>query len=269
MAAQSLVQDSYNEPLETFSTNIMGTVNLFEAVKTCQSVKVVINVTSDKCYEENEQSRGFKETDPLGGYDPYSSSKGCSELVTTAYRNSFFNKNKKSNIVLASVRAGNVIGGGDWAKDRLIPDIMKGILKNETIKIRNPNFIRHWQHVLDPLNGYMILAEKLWDEGEKFAESWNFGPIEDNAKPVSWILEKFNEYWNKGIEWKIDNNEYNHENKFLKLDSSKSNTKLGWNSKIKLEVAIKLIVEWYTKFKNGENMREVSKEQIRYFGKIK
>jgi len=269
LAAQSLVQDSYNEPLETFSTNIMGTVNLFEAVKTCQSVKVVINVTSDKCYEENEQSRGFKETDPLGGYDPYSSSKGCSELVTTAYRNSFFNKNKKSNIVLASVRAGNVIGGGDWAKDRLIPDIMKGILKNETIKIRNPNFIRHWQHVLDPLNGYMILAEKLWDEGEKFAESWNFGPIEDNAKPVSWILEKFNEYWNKGIEWKIDNNEYNHENKFLKLDSSKSNTKLGWNYKIKLEVAIKLIVEWYTKFKNGENMREVSKEQIRYFGKIK
>ena len=269
LAAQSLVQDSYNEPLETFSTNIMGTVNLFEAVKTCQSVKVVINVTSDKCYEENEQSRGFKETDPLGGYDPYSSSKGCSELVTTAYRNSFFNKNKKSNIVLASVRAGNVIGGGDWAKDRLIPDIMKGILKNETIKIRNPNFIRHWQHVLDPLNGYMILAEKLWDEGEKFAESWNFGPIEDNAKPVSWILEKFNEYWNKGIEWKIDNNEYNHENNFLKLDSSKSNTKLGWNSKIKLEVAIKLIVEWYTKFKNGENMREVSKEQIRYFGKIK
>ena len=269
LAAQSLVQDSYNEPLETFSTNIMGTVNLFEAVKTCQSVKVVINVTSDKCYEENEQSRGFKETDPLGGYDPYSSSKGCSELVTTAYRNSFFNKNKKSNIVLASVRAGNVIGGGDWAKDRLIPDIMKGILKNETIKIRNPNFIRHWQHVLDPLNGYMILAEKLWEEGEEFAESWNFGPIEDNAKPVSWILEKFNEYWNKGIEWKIDNNEYNHENKFLKLDSSKSNTKLGWNSKIKLEVAIKLIVEWYTKFKNGENMREVSKEQIRYFGKIK
>lgn len=269
LAAQSLVQDSYSKPLETFSTNVMGTVNLFEAVKTCQSVKVVINVTSDKCYEEKEINRGFKETDPLGGYDPYSSSKGCSELVTTAYRNSFFNKKKKSGIVLASVRAGNVIGGGDWAKDRLIPDIMKGILKNEAIKIRNPNFIRHWQHVLDPLNGYMILAEKLWDEGEKFAESWNFGPIEDNAKPVSWILEKFNEYWEKGIEWKIDNNEYNHENKFLKLDSSKSNTKLGWNSKIKLEMAIELIVEWYTKFKNGENMKEVSKEQIRYFGNIK
>jgi CDP-glucose 4,6-dehydratase len=269
LAAQSLVQDSYNEPLETFSTNIMGTVNLFEAVKTCQSVKVVINVTSDKCYEEKELNRGFKETDPLGGYDPYSSSKGCSELVTTAYRNLFFNKKKKKCILLASVRAGNVIGGGDWAKDRLIPDIMKGILKNEVIKIRNPNFIRHWQHVLDPLNGYMILAEKLWEEGEEFAESWNFGPIEDNAKPVTWILEKFDEYWDNGIKWKLDNNEYNHENNFLKLDSSKSNTKLGWNSKIKLEIAIKLIVEWYTKFEKGENMKEVSKEQIRYFGNMK
>ena len=269
MAAQSLVQDSYNEPLETFSTNIMGTVNLFEAVKTCQSVKVVINVTSDKCYEEKELSRGFKETDALGGHDPYSSSKGCSELVTSAYRNSFFNKNKNSSIVLASVRAGNVIGGGDWAKDRLIPDIMKGILKNDSIKIRNPNFVRHWQHVLDPLNGYMILAEKMWNEGKEFAESWNFGPIDDNAKPVSWILEKFNVLWDNGIKWELDENEYNHENNFLKLDSSKSNMRLGWISKIELEIAIKLIVEWYTKFKNGENMKEISKEQIRFFIKLK
>ena len=269
MAAQSLVQNSYNEPLETFSTNIMGTVNLFEAVKSCQSVKVVINVTSDKCYEEKELNRGFKETDPLGGSDPYSSSKGCSELVTSAYRKSFFNKNKNSNIALASVRAGNVIGGGDWAKDRLIPDIMKGILKKESIKIRNPNFVRHWQHVLDPLNGYMMLAEKMWDKGEKFAESWNFGPIDDNAKPVSWILEKFNTLWNNGIKWELDEKEYNHENNFLRLDSSKSNTRLGWNSKIELEMAVKLIVEWYSKFKTGENMREVSKEQIRFFTKLK
>ena len=269
LAAQSLVQDSYNEPLETFSTNVMGTVNLFEVVKTCQSVKVVINVTSDKCYEEKELGRGFKETDPLGGYDPYSSSKGCSELVTSAYRSSFFNKNKSSEVVLASVRAGNVIGGGDWAKDRLIPDIMKGILENNSTKIRNPNFIRHWQHVLDPLNGYMMLAEKMWDEGEKFAESWNFGPIDDNAKPVSWILEKFNVFWSNGIKWELDNKEFNHENNFLKLDSSKSNTKLGWISKIELEMAIKLIVEWYTSFKNGKNMREVSKEQIRFFSRLK
>ncbi len=269
MAAQSLVQGSYDDPVETFSTNVMGTVNLFEAIKTSQSTKVVINVTSDKCYEEMELDRGFKETDPLGGYDPYSSSKGCSELVTSSYRNSFFNKNKNSKVVLASVRAGNVIGGGDWAKDRLIPDIMKGILKNDSIKIRNPNFVRHWQHVLDPLNGYMILAEKLWNEKEKFAESWNFGPIEDNAKPVSWILEKFNEIWENGIKWELDNNEFNHENNFLKLDSSKSNTRLGWISKIEIETAIKLIADWYTKFKNGENMREVSKEQIRFFAKMK
>jgi CDP-glucose 4,6-dehydratase len=267
MAAQSLVQGSYDDPVETFSTNIMGTVNLFEAVRVSESTKVVINVTSDKCYEERELDRGFKETDPLGGYDPYSSSKGCSELITSAYRNSFFKKN--SNIALASVRAGNVIGGGDWAKDRLIPDIIKGILKNEVIRIRNPNFVRHWQHVLDPLNGYMTLVEKLWNDGNKFAESWNFGPIDNNAKPVSWILEKFNQFWSNGIEWKLDNKEFNHENKFLKLDSSKSNTKLDWSSKIDLEVAIKLIVEWYTEFKNGGNMKEISKEQIRFFSKLK
>ncbi len=269
MAAQSLVQGSYDDPVETFSTNVMGTVNLFEAIRTSQSTKVVINVTSDKCYEEKELDRGFKETDPLGGYDPYSSSKGCSELITSAYRNSFFKKNNNSDIALASVRAGNVIGGGDWAKDRLIPDIMRGILKNEVIRIRNPNFVRHWQHVLDPLNGYMILAEKLWENGEKFAESWNFGHIENNEKPVSWILEKFNQLWNNGIKWELDNKEFNHENKFLKLDSSKSNTKLGWIPKIDLEVTIELIVEWYTKFKKGENMKEISKEQIKFFSKLK
>jgi CDP-glucose 4,6-dehydratase len=269
MAAQSLVQGSYDDPVETYSTNVMGTVNLLEAVRKSEKTKVVINVTSDKCYEEIELERGFKETDPIGGHDPYSSSKGCSELITSAFRKSFFENKNSQKISLASVRAGNVIGGGDWAANRLIPDIMKGILKNEVIKIRNPSFIRHWQHVLDPLNGYMILVEKLWNEGEEFAESWNFGPIDDNAKPVSWILEKFNQLWNNGIEWKLDNKEFNHENKFLKLDSSKSNTKLDWSSKIDLEIAIKLIVEWYTEFKKGENMKEISKEQIRFFSKLK
>lgn len=268
MAAQSLVQGSYENPLETFSTNVMGTVNLFEAVKISKNTKVIINVTSDKCYEEIKMNRGFKETDPLGGHDPYSSSKGCSELVTSAYRKSFFN-HKNNNISLASVRAGNVIGGGDWAKNRLIPDIMKGILKNEVIKIRNPNYIRHWQHVLDPLNGYLILAERLWNNKEEFAESWNFGPINENAKPVSWILEKFNEIWENGIKWEFDNNDFNHENSFLKLDSSKSNARLKWFSKIEIQTAIKLIVEWYTKYKNGENMKEVCKEQIKYFNKLK
>lgn len=269
MAAQPLVQSSYDNPLETFSTNVMGTVNLFEAIRTSNSTKVVINVTSDKCYEEKELLRGYKETDPIGGYDPYSSSKGCSELITSAYRNSFFKKNSDNSIALASVRAGNVIGGGDWAKNRLIPDIMRGILKNESIKIRNPSFIRHWQHVLDPLNGYMILAERLWNDGEKYSESWNFGPVENNAKPVSWILEKFNQYWKNEIKWELDSKEFNHENKFLKLDSTKSKTKLDWMSKIDLELAIKLIVEWYTKFQNGENMKNVSKEQIRFFSKLK
>lgn len=269
MAAQSLVQGSYENPVETYSTNVMGTVNLLEAVRKSEKTKVVINVTSDKCYEEIEVERGFKETDPIGGHDPYSSSKGCSELITSAFRKSFFENKNSQKISLASVRAGNVIGGGDWAENRLVPDIMKGILKDESIKIRNPNFIRHWQHVLDPLNGYMILAEKLWNNEENYSESWNFGPIDDNAKPVSWMLDKFNEYWENGINWQQDTNEFNHENNFLKLDSTKSKTRLGWMSKIDLELAIKLIVDWYLEFKNGSNMNKITKKQIQFFSKLK
>ncbi len=269
MAAQSLVQGSYENPVETYSTNVMGTVNLLEAVRKSEKTKVVINVTSDKCYEEIELERGFKETDPIGGHDPYSSSKGCSELITSAFRKSFFENKNSQKISLASVRAGNVIGGGDWAENRLIPDIMKGILKNESIKIRNPSFIRHWQHVLDPLNGYMILAEKLWNNEENYSESWNFGPIDNNAKPVSWMLDKFNEYWENGINWQQDTNEFNHENNFLKLDSTKSKTRLGWISKIDLELAIKLIVDWYLEFKNESNMNKITKKQIQFFSKLK
>ncbi len=269
MAAQSLVQGSYENPVETYSTNVMGTVNLLEAVRKSEKTKVVINVTSDKCYEEIELERGFKETDPIGGHDPYSSSKGCSELITSAFRKSFFENKNSQKISLASVRAGNVIGGGDWAENRLVPDIMKGILKNESIKIRNPSFIRHWQHVLDPLNGYMILAEKLWNNEENYSESWNFGPIDNNAKPVSWMLDKFNEYWENGINWQQDTNEFNHENNFLKLDSTKSKTRLGWISKIDLELAIKLIVDWYLEFKNESNMNKITKKQIQFFSKLK
>lgn len=269
MAAQSLVQGSYENPVETYSTNVMGTVNLLEAVRKSEKTKVVINVTSDKCYEEIGLERGFKETDPIGGHDPYSSSKGCSELITSAFRKSFFENKNSQKISLASVRAGNVIGGGDWAENRLVPDIMKGILKNESIKIRNPNFVRHWQHVLDPLNGYMILAEKLWNNEENYSESWNFGPIDNNAKPVSWMLDKFNEYWENGINWQQDTNKFNHENNFLKLDSTKSKTRLGWISKIDLELAIKLIVDWYLEFKNESNMNKITKKQIQFFSKLK
>ena len=269
MAAQSLVQGSYENPVETYSTNVMGTVNLLEAVRKSEKTKVVINVTSDKCYEEIGLERGFKETDPIGGHDPYSSSKGCSELITSAFRKSFFENKNSQKISLASVRAGNVIGGGDWAENRLVPDIMKGILKNESIKIRNPSFIRHWQHVLDPLNGYMILAEKLWNNEENYSESWNFGPIDNNAKPVSWMLDKFNEYWENGINWQQDTNKFNHENNFLKLDSTKSKTRLGWISKIDLELAIKLIVDWYLEFKNESNMNKITKKQIQFFSKLK
>ena len=268
LAAQSLVQESYNNTIETFSTNILGTVNLMEAIRASQSVQEVINVTSDKCYEENELDRGFVETDPMGGHDPYSCSKGCSELITSSYRKSFFNKNKNSNVMVSSVRAGNVIGGGDWAKDRLIPDIIKGILKNNPIMIRNPNYVRHWQHVLDPLYGYLSLAEKMWSHDEKFADSWNFGPKENNAKSVEWILEKFNEYWKGGIKWKIDQRKFNHENKFLKLDSSKSKLMIDWESKIELDNAIKMIVDWYEKLKNCEDMREVTIKQIQEYSRI-
>jgi CDP-glucose 4,6-dehydratase len=224
MAAQSLVQVSYDNPVETFSTNVMGTVNLFEAIKTSQSTKVVINVTSDKCYEEMELDRGFKETDPLGGYDPYSSSKGCSELVTSSYRNSFFNKNKNSNVVLASVRAGNVIGGGDWAKNRIIPDAMRAFANNEKLLVRNPNSIRPWQHVLEPLFGYLILCQQLINNPTTFSGAWNFGPNYEDTQPVSVLADIIVESWGGDAEWGHDNGEHPYEANYLKLDCTKAKT---------------------------------------------
>ena len=192
MAAQAILRESHSNPVETYATNVMGTVNLLESIRKAGNVKVILNVTTDKCYEPNESSKGHLETDRLGGYDPYSNSKACSELVTASFRNSFFNPKEyqKHGISLASCRAGNVIGGGDWGKDRLIPDIMRGILNNEIIKVRNLNSTRPWQHVLDPLNGYLTLAEKLWSSGSQFSEGWNFGPLENDEKPVKWIVEK-------------------------------------------------------------------------------
>ena len=269
MAAQSLVRPSYNNPVETYATNVMGTVNLFEAIRKSSGTCVVINVTSDKCYENRETVRGYCESDPMGGYDPYSSSKGCAELITSAFRNSFFNpkKNQKHKITLASVRAGNVIGGGDWAIERLIPDIIKGVLEQTKIKIRNPNAIRPWQFVLDPLNGYLMLAEKLWNYGTEYADAWNFGPDESDIKPVSWILDEITKKWKGKIFWEISKDDL-HEANYLLLDCSKAKTKLGWFSKMNIKKTIEWIIEWYTQYELNTDMRKITEKQIENFVSI-
>jgi CDP-glucose 4,6-dehydratase len=264
MAAQSLVMKSYSDPIETFSTNVMGTVNLLNAIKETKKTSVVVNVTSDKCYENNESVEGYTEDDPMGGYDPYSSSKGCAELITKSFRNSFFNSDHGNNIALASVRAGNVLGGGDWAENRLIPDIIRSIKNKESVKIRNPNALRPWQHVLDPLSGYIQLSEKLWDEKQKYSEGWNFGPDKNESKPVSWIIGKFDELWKTKINWVFENNEL-HEAKNLILNCQKAKSRLGWNSKINLETTLKWTIEWYEKFYGGEDMKKITEEQIKKF----
>ena len=263
MAAQSLVIKSYSDPIETYSTNVMGTVNLLNAIKETKKSKIVINVTSDKCYENNESLEGYKEDDPMGGHDPYSSSKGCSELITKSFRESFFNSNTEENVALASVRAGNVIGGGDWAENRLIPDIIRSIKNNESVNIRNPNAVRPWQHVMDPLNGYISLAEKLYDN-QTFSEGWNFGPEKNEIKSVSWIINKFDELWKNKIDWIVQNNEL-HEATNLILNCQKAKSRLGWNSKINTELALKLTIEWYTKYFENKDMRKITEEQINEF----
>ena len=266
MAAQSLVHKSYDQPLETFSTNIMGTVNLLEAIRNTSKKCVIINVTSDKCYENQELSRGYKENDPMGGYDPYSSSKGCAELITSSFRDSFFkNSNDKDyDISLASVRAGNVIGGGDWADNRIMPDIMRGILNKKIIKIRNPTAVRPLQHVLEPLSGYLELAEKLYNYKSEYTESWNFGPDDDDVKPVSWIVNKVVEMWGEDVQVDFDDDrlDYKHETSFLRLDCSKAKSKLKWNPKIKLEEGLKLTVNWYKQYEQTKELREFTENQI-------
>lgn len=263
MAAQSLVIKSYSDPIETYSTNVMGTVNLLNAIRETKKSKIVINVTSDKCYENNESLEGYKEDDPMGGHDPYSSSKGCSELITKSFRESFFNSNTKENVALASVRAGNVIGGGDWAENRLIPDIIRSIKNNESVNIRNPNAVRPWQHVMDPLNGYISLAEKLYDN-QTFSEGWNFGPEKNEIKSVSWIINKFDELWKSKIDWIVQNNQL-HEATNLILNCQKAKSRLGWNSKINTELALKWTIEWYTKYFENKDMRKITEEQINEF----
>ena len=266
MAAQSLVRTSYENPRETYETNVMGTINLLDAIRDSKKTRVVINVTSDKCYENKELDRPYIEEDPLGGYDPYSSSKACSELVSSAFRNSYFQENNHT-ISLSSVRAGNVIGGGDWAKDRLIPDFIQSLEDNRTLKIRNPDAIRPWQYVLEPLSGYLQLAEKMWFNGKIFAQAWNFGPNEESKK-VSWIINKISNMYGKQIDILSDKSDNLHEAKILNLDCSKSQTKLNWIPKTNIEKGLEMTVNWYKEYQKKSDMKEVSEKQIEYFNSI-
>lgn len=270
LAAQSLVRYSYANPVETYAANVMGTVHLLEAVRQAGSVRVVVNITSDKCYENREWVWGYRENDPMGGYDPYSSSKGCAELVASAYRNSFFNPQDytKHGVALASVRAGNVIGGGDWAEDRLIPDMLRAIAAGQPVVIRSPHAIRPWQHVLEPLMGYLMLAEKMWESGPEFSEGWNFGPNDDDAKPVEWIINKMTGQWGEGATWKLDEREHPHEAHYLKLDCSKAKSRLNWRPRWNIEQALEQIIAWHRAYLASEDMREITLAQIRNYENV-
>ena len=267
MAAQPLVRYSYLEPVETYSTNVMGTVNLLEAVRATNSVKALVNVTSDKCYENREWIWGYRENEAMGGYDPYSNSKGCAELVTAAYRNSYFPPEKyhEHGVAIGSGRAGNVIGGGDWAEDRLIPDMMRAILSGQPVSIRNPHSIRPWQHVLEPLSGYLLLAQKLYEEGASFAEGWNFGPNDADAKPVAWILDHLTMAWGEGASWKLDGAEHPHEAHYLKLDCSKAKTRLNWQPRWSLANAIDQICIWHKAYFAADDMKALCLHQIKQY----
>ncbi len=267
MAAQAIVKESYKNPRETFDVNVMGTVNLLDAIRQVDSVKAIVNVTTDKCYENKEWHWGYRENEPMGGYDPYSNSKGCSELVTSSFRSSFFNPKdyKIHGVALASARAGNVIGGGDWAEDRLIPDFMRSIFQGEKVKIRSPYAIRPWQHVMEPLTGYLTLCEKLYSFGTVFAEGWNFGPDDSDAKNVEWITKKICELWSEGASFEIDTNPQPHEASYLKLDCSKAKAELGWTPEWDIETTLKSIVDWNKAYLAAGNMRTVTEKQIKEY----
>lgn len=271
MAAQSVVSASYVDPVNNYATNVMGTVNVLEAMRQVGGVKVLVNVTSDKCYENQEWVWGYRENEPLGGYDPYSSSKACSELVTAAYRNSFFNPNSFSEhgVAIATARAGNVIAGGDWTADGLIADIVRSLLQKQAILIRNPYMIRPWQHVLDALNGYLTLAESLYNQGPAFIGAWNFGPYDSSVRPVRWIVEQLLSQWGEDASWELDKTSQFHESTSLSLDSAKARCKLGWQPKLPLEEALAQIVTWTKSYRSEEDMRHVTTTTIEKFMEIR
>lgn len=270
LAAQPLVRLSYDIPKETYETNVIGTLNVLECIRKSDSVKVGIMVTSDKCYENKEQIWGYRENDPVGGYDPYSSSKGAAELLISSYRNSFFNPDKfdEHGKAIASVRAGNVIGGGDWAKDRIIPDCIRALEQGTPIEVRNPMATRPWQHVLEPLSGYLRLSANMFEDGEKYSGAWNFGPDLEAVVPVKDVVEKVIKYWGCG-EWiDLSNPEAVHEAALLSLDCTKARTYLGWRPVFDIETSLRLTVEWYKNYLNM-NAYELCKSQINCYMKCR
>ena len=260
MAAQPLVRQSYADPVETYAANIMGTVHVLESVRNTSSVKAVLVVTTDKCYENKEEVfKAYQEHDTLGGHDPYSSSKACTELVTAAYRNSFL---QQQGIAVATARAGNVIGGGDWATDRLVPDILKAFEQNEVVQIRNPQATRPWQHVLEPLSGYLTLLEHLFTQGSAYSEAWNFGPHDEDARPVQWIVEQLAFAWGKDASWHKDVDEQPHEANYLMLDIAKAKARLKWQPSWNLQIALQNITHWHRAWLAREDMKKLCLDQI-------
>lgn len=264
MAAQPLVRESYVNPVETYETNVMGTIYLLDAIRNTTGVRSVVNVTTDKVYENKEWEWGYRECEPLGGYDPYSNSKACSELVTSSYRSSFFNPTdySKHKVAIASARAGNVIGGGDWALDRIVPDCVRALSNNEPVLVRNPNSTRPWQHVLEPLGGYLLLAEMLYSQGIAFAEGWNFGPDDCDCIPVKVLVKRLCFFWGECSEFKLINSNGPHEANFLKLDCSKAKRRMLWKCHWNLDGALESIVEWSKGFNNGQDVQKLCIEQI-------
>ncbi|GAB6052323.1 CDP-glucose 4,6-dehydratase [Magnetospira thiophila] len=263
LAAQALVRPSYDDPVGTFGSNIMGTVHLLDAVRQCDSVRAVVVVTSDKCYDNQEWDWGYREIDPMGGHDPYSSSKGCAELVAAAYRDSFFIPGGR--VALASARAGNVIGGGDWGLDRLVPDMVRAFASGETLRIRYPDAIRPWQHVLEPTSGYLLLAQHLVTDGAAFAQGWNFGPGPDSERPVRHLVERGVDLWGAGADWATENQPQPHEAHFLKLDTSKARGRLGWSPRLDLERSLTQTFQWYRAWRDGADLAALTRQQIKDF----
>ncbi len=267
MAAQSLVRQSYADPEETYSTNVLGTVNLLEACRCSDGVRVVVIVTSDKCYEDREGLKPHRETDRLGGRDPYSSSKACADLVTAAYRSSFFSEtaDEGPGTGVATARAGNVIGGGDWAQDRLVPDVITAFMSNRTLLIRYPKAVRPWQHVLEPLQGYLLLAEHLWTDRGKFSRTWNFGPENTSFRLVFWTVDRLADLWGSGTTWDKDPGDHPYEARSLTLDSTQAKRHLKWSPRLSLEESLELTIEWYRAYQQNQDMQLVTHGNIELY----